>query len=835
LFFEQFLADGDLRLIVCLPNRGVLPERFTIGPATKIQQKIELVGTGGSSTSPVVATAADEEPIDTSLAGFVRHVVRQNNRNDEEATARKWLEALEKSDVVELEDIRAWTDEEWNNATKLSVEARRLLKRDLPPYYERIYAAQKAQTKKPARKASELEQAAIARANAHKAERYLHHRAGRGNRTRPLIDPTALELAFRALNMADDVPTGALMDDLYEFFRQYCSDPSLPMTNHQMGLLLYGPPGTGKSVITAKLMRLCGIQPVAPPLAATDMNRPHVGETEEVLRALFERAHRFPYLLCAIAIDEIDALTPKRNQKTSEHAISALSTVLALVGGIKQVPNIMVMASTNRLNAIDDAMLRRLSSKFFVGRPEAQQRERAFEELRQDAELRHRFGEIVFEPHVKQLFVACTTNFSGAALSMLRSQIIKRLAAARATATIGTGGGGGGGEKTHGGVGAGGRVVITRRLVLEEALLVCDMMQIRVGSYALPAFFNADTYGSGPHASSITDALKGDDTRPIGLALIEMTSKKPPAIQFFVKRLVGHTARVPAASSYSASSGSGGGAGPDGPVVAVRDDVVTVSLPHVPGRSTKDLLPTLAEFAIQEKLAFIQLIDWDVLAANAAFDEQTQMEILTDRVLECRGYRQSLLVIDLDSLVGVSASQSSSSMGPSLTHSFTKPNLFSWAIDTARHATMHNRKEHWVFFIASSQFMYDRFKEATKFPLTEAEHKARLKAEIEATEPVPCPRCRKPYIRAEEDKLTEGKCRFHIAGVKENPTDPREPEVPEPPPISEIGVERYRKYTYLCCGQNFDPSFQNGCRMDMRHLSPLEQWPPKRAPSSHKF
>jgi hypothetical protein len=62
--------------------------------------------------------------------------------------------------------------------------------------------------------------------------------------------------------------------------------------------------------------------------------------------------------------------------------ISALSTILALLGGIKEVRNMFVMASTNRLAAMDDAILRRLSGKFFVGRPSIYQRKETFEHVR---------------------------------------------------------------------------------------------------------------------------------------------------------------------------------------------------------------------------------------------------------------------------------------------------------------------------------------------------------------------------------------------------------------------------------------------------------------------
>jgi SpoVK/Ycf46/Vps4 family AAA+-type ATPase len=68
-------------------------------------------------------------------------------------------------------------------------------------------------------------------------------------------------------------------------------------------------------------------------------------------------------------------LTPKRDGGASEHKVDALSVLLAVIGGIKDVPNLIFLASTNRLNMMDEAFLRRMSGKFFVGRPGRKARE----------------------------------------------------------------------------------------------------------------------------------------------------------------------------------------------------------------------------------------------------------------------------------------------------------------------------------------------------------------------------------------------------------------------------------------------------------------------------
>ncbi len=75
-----------------------------------------------------------------------------------------------------------------------------------------------------------------------------------------------------------------------------------------------------------------------------------------------------PHLLCYLAIDEIDALVPKRSGKEGEKKGDIVATLLSLIGGIKDVPNLIFIGSTNFANKIDEAMSRRMSDKFFVGR-----------------------------------------------------------------------------------------------------------------------------------------------------------------------------------------------------------------------------------------------------------------------------------------------------------------------------------------------------------------------------------------------------------------------------------------------------------------------------------
>ncbi len=95
---------------------------------------------------------------------------------------------------------------------------------------------------------------------------------------------------------------------------------------------------------------------------------------------LCNRALKLPHLLCYISIDEVDSLVPKRftylNIKISEtqnnlvlklifylyyYLLLVYRILFKLKKGIKDVPNLIFLTSTNRINEIDEAFRRRLS------------------------------------------------------------------------------------------------------------------------------------------------------------------------------------------------------------------------------------------------------------------------------------------------------------------------------------------------------------------------------------------------------------------------------------------------------------------------------------------
>eukprot|EP01134_Creolimax_fragrantissima_P000484 CFRG0484T1 len=139
------------------------------------------------------------------------------------------------------------------------------------------------------------------------------------------------------------------------------------------GILLHGPPGTGKTLIARALANECskvGGQKVAFFMRkGSDCLSKWVGESERQLRLLFDQA----YLLrpSVIFFDEIDGLAPIRSTRQDQIHSSIVSTLLALMDGLDDRGQVIVVGATNRLDTIDPALRRpgRFDREFLFSHP----------------------------------------------------------------------------------------------------------------------------------------------------------------------------------------------------------------------------------------------------------------------------------------------------------------------------------------------------------------------------------------------------------------------------------------------------------------------------------
>ncbi|XP_030956888.1 cell division control protein 48 homolog B-like [Quercus lobata] len=127
------------------------------------------------------------------------------------------------------------------------------------------------------------------------------------------------------------------------------------------GLLLYGPPGTGKTSLVRAVVQECGAHLII--ISPHSVHRAHAGESEKVLREAFSEASSHAMLgkPSVIFIDEIDALCPRRDFRR-EQDVRVASQLFTLMDSSKassnSAPQVVVVASTNRVDAIDPALRR---------------------------------------------------------------------------------------------------------------------------------------------------------------------------------------------------------------------------------------------------------------------------------------------------------------------------------------------------------------------------------------------------------------------------------------------------------------------------------------------
>src|SRR3990167_454587 len=120
------------------------------------------------------------------------------------------------------------------------------------------------------------------------------------------------------------------------------------------GVLLHGPPGTGKTLLAKAVANESEANFIL--INGPEIMNKFYGESEKRLRDVFEEADKNSPSI--IFIDEIDAIAPQREEVHGELERRVVAQLLALMDGLKNRGRVVVIAATNRPNAIDPALRR---------------------------------------------------------------------------------------------------------------------------------------------------------------------------------------------------------------------------------------------------------------------------------------------------------------------------------------------------------------------------------------------------------------------------------------------------------------------------------------------
>ncbi len=134
------------------------------------------------------------------------------------------------------------------------------------------------------------------------------------------------------------------------------------------GILLFGPPGCGKTLLAKAVAHESDANFIL--VSGPEILSKWVGESEKKIREIFHRAKQVaPAIIC---FDEIDALAPIRGRSITDVTERIVSQLLTLMSGLEELKDVYVLATTNRPDMLDPALLRpgRFDKQILIGVPD---------------------------------------------------------------------------------------------------------------------------------------------------------------------------------------------------------------------------------------------------------------------------------------------------------------------------------------------------------------------------------------------------------------------------------------------------------------------------------
>lgn len=185
----------------------------------------------------------------------------------------------------------------------------------------------------------------------------------------------AVSSTITLANVAGNTEAKSMVEDIISFIK----DPEKYATvgaRMPKGLLLYGPPGTGKTLMAKAIAGEANVPFYA--MSGSDFVQMYVGVGASRIRTLFNKAKKSEKAV--IFIDEIDAIGKKRARNVSasnDERDQTLNALLTEMSGFHDNQGIIVIGATNRLDTLDEALLRpgRFDRHIEIGLPDVNARE----------------------------------------------------------------------------------------------------------------------------------------------------------------------------------------------------------------------------------------------------------------------------------------------------------------------------------------------------------------------------------------------------------------------------------------------------------------------------
>lgn len=189
-------------------------------------------------------------------------------------------------------------------------------------------------------------------------------------------------------------------------------------------------------------------------------------------------------------------------------------------------------------------------------------------------------------------------------------------------------------------------------------------------------------------------------------------------------------------------------------------------------QSLQQLLERITSYGNDRNVQLLQLIDLNLLSSKGAYEEKKIFETLKERYDECMEYKRSMIIYDLDSLIGVSKNESESSMGTSVTSSVVNQSIYIYVTSRFREAKIEASRsdqkltiERWAIAVIRDPFLLKKFTDDVDFTLTDEQINKEKEEQRRATDILLCVKCKDHYIET-ENKM--GVCNYHDGFVYDN-------------------------------------------------------------------
>lgn len=204
-----------------------------------------------------------------------------------------------------------------------------------------------------------------------------------------VVSPNEIPVTFDDIGGLDDIIEELRESVIYPLTMPHLYAQHSSLLTAPSGVLLYGPPGCGKTMLAKALARESGACFIN--LHISTLTEKWYGDSNKLVAAVFSLARKLQPSI--VFIDEIDAVLGQR--RSGEHEASGMvkAEFMTHWDGLASstvddgAQRICILGATNRMQDIDEAILRRMPKKFPVNLPNAGQRRQIFELTLRDTKI----------------------------------------------------------------------------------------------------------------------------------------------------------------------------------------------------------------------------------------------------------------------------------------------------------------------------------------------------------------------------------------------------------------------------------------------------------------